>query len=78
MNDKYFTDFQYRKFIKDFIEIMTSQKIPNFEQTANKYPIIDAILLTYFKKIVPITFFISEQQQEHDLDIAEKVFAYLS
>jgi hypothetical protein len=64
--------------MKDFIGIMLSEKISYFEQTANEYPIIDAILLTYFKKIVPITFFISEEQIEYDINIAQKVFAYLS
>lgn len=41
LEDDIFSDFQYRKFFKDFIEIVEKEDVPNFERAVEMYPIID-------------------------------------
>lgn len=68
LTDKYYTDEQYRSYLTEFLKAVEEQEVPSFEKTAKAYPMIDEILLLYFKKIVPVSLLVKEHESSEESD----------
>jgi hypothetical protein len=64
--------------MKDFIEKVENEDVPNFERTVDKYPVIDEILIKIFKIILPFPLLMElEDNTEKPVDIARNILTFL-